>query len=274
MVILIMGSSKSGNSSDFAAKSQNQDLSHVVSQLKTLVWQSQRCFTVAKSLETSQSLEVQGSVIRNGTTIPDTTNNLFCLDGPKCRQAWPEVEVHKLVVGPCHCRSSRHFSRTTTDHAGNGQATAENDQDTWQGFRKYISVNETEWEKYDETITSKKKEKQQTLQTQCYCSTVRDWAEDYQHQVKHIIKTAITTTNLVAVLRHLKPAPNIYSRMRDTQYWFNKKPSNCLGQAKRHAFKIRPNATVAAVFSNFNNCRSELADEVISGISVKNLSVS
>ena len=49
----------------------------------------------------------------------------------------------------------------------------------------------------------------------------------------------------------------------------NKKPTNWLGQAKRRATKIRPKASdtaFMAVFSNFDNCRPEVADDVTSGV--------
>ena len=50
---------------------------------------------------------------------------------------------------------------------------------------------------------------------------------------------------------------------------YNKKPTNWLGQAKRRATKIRPEAVgggFSAVYSSFDKCRPEVAGDVISGV--------
>ena len=48
-------------------------------------------------------------------------------------------------------------------------------------------------------------------------------------------------------------------------------PTNKWGQAKRRTAKIRPKAVAGGnfdCFSNFDKCRSGVADEVISGVAV------
>ena len=52
----------------------------------------------------------------------------------------------------------------------------------------------------------------------------------------------------------------------------NKKLTNWLGRAKRHATKIRPKAlggSVVGYFSNFEKCQSEVTDNAINGVAVE-----
>ena len=51
----------------------------------------------------------------------------------------------------------------------------------------------------------------------------------------------------------------------------NKKPTNLLGQAKRHHTKIRPKAIGGGIFrpfSSFDKCRPKAAGDVMSGVAV------